>query len=287
MIEPIARVFGEIISFIYGIVPNFGIAIIILTILVKMITFPLNNKQIQSTKKMQLLQPEIKKIQQKYKDDKEKQNRAMQEFMKENNYNPLSGCLPLLVQFPILIGMFRLLRDVEMFIGDKIESFSPYLFPATEFIDLTSTPEVTMATFLSQVSIYYIFPIIAGLTTYMQSKMQTPAQASGESSQKMMLYMMPIMITVFSFTFPTGLVIYWIMNNVFSIGQHKLVLYLDDQKNIENEKIIGSDKDSKEFDKTAESKKNTDSQSKQSDKKVKTDTKPAVKAKAKRKKGKK
>jgi len=87
MIESIAQIFGEVIGFIYSYVPNFGLSIIILTLIVKLITFPLNNKQIQSTKNMQKLQPEIKKIQQKYKDDKQKQNEAMSKFMKENSKN--------------------------------------------------------------------------------------------------------------------------------------------------------------------------------------------------------
>lgn len=223
MIDAIAEIFGDIIAYIYGVVPNFGVAIIILTVLVKLVTFPLNNKQIQSSKKMQLLQPEMKKIQQKYKDNKEKQNQAMSEFMKEHNINPVAGCLPLLVQFPILIGIFRLLRDPQM-ITDRVgEAFSPYLFPAAELIDLLRVPNVTFDNFLSEISIYYIFPLIAGATTYIYSKMSTPS----EGSQKMMLYMMPAMITVFSFSFPVGLVIYWTMNNVFSIGQHKLIVRMD------------------------------------------------------------
>ncbi len=224
MIDAIAQFFGVVISYIYQYLPNFGIAIIIMTIMVKLVTFPLNNKQIQSAKRMQALQPEMKKIQQKYKDDKEKQNQAMSEFMKENNMNPLAGCLPLLVQFPILIGIFRLLREADQFLDMSV--INPFLFQKAELIDLLVVPEVNLSNFLSQISIYYIFPLIAGATTYLYSKMSM----STDSSQKMMLYMMPIMITVFSFSFPVGLVIYWIMNNVFSIGQHLLIVKLDNIK---------------------------------------------------------
>ncbi len=225
MIDAIAELFGTVITYIYGIIPNMGVAIIILTILIKLVTFPLNNKQIQSAKKMQALQPEMKKIQQKYKDDKEKQNKAVQEFMKEHNMNPLAGCLPLLVQFPILIGIFRLLREAELFLD--MEYINPYLFQGAEIIDLLAIPNVGFDNFLSQISIYYIFPLIAGATTYLYSKMSMPT----DSSQKMLLYMMPVMITVFSFGFPVGLVIYWIMNNVFSIGQHRFIVYMDEVKN--------------------------------------------------------
>jgi len=240
MIDAIAQFFGVVLSFIYEYIPNFGIAIIIMTILVKLVTFPLNNKQIQSAKRMQLMQPEMKKIQEKYKDDKEKQNKAMTEFMQENNINPLAGCLPLLVQFPILIGIFRLLREANAFLDmDKI---SPYLFPnaAVESlkINLLELPYVTgsegfsLEGILSQVGVLYLFPLIAGATTYLYSKMSTPA----EGSQKMMLYMMPAMITVFSFSFPIGLVIYWTMNNLFSIGQHLFISKMDrsNEKDKEN-----------------------------------------------------
>lgn len=226
MINAIAEVFSVMISYIYGIVPNFGAAIIILTLLVKIVTFPLNNKQIQSAKKMQELQPEMKKIQEKYKDDKEKQNKAVQEFMKENKMNPLAGCLPLILQFPILIGIFTLLREAETFIVPKIDGFSPYLFQSAEYIDLLAQPNISFDNVLNQISIYYLFPLLSGVTTYFYSKMSM----SADSSQKMMLYMMPVMITVFSFNFPAGLVIYWIMNNVFSIGQHGIMSYLDKVK---------------------------------------------------------
>ncbi len=224
MIDAIAEVFSQVITFIYSYVPNFGAAIIILTLIVKLITFPLNNKQIQTTKRMQKLQPEMKKIQQKYKDDKQKQNQAISEFMKENKMNPLAGCLPLLVQFPILIGIFRILREPDHFLN--MEEINRYLFQGAEFIDLMAVPNVGFDNFISQISIYYIFPLIAGGTTFLYSKMSMPT----DSSQKMMVYMMPAMITVFSFGFPVGLVIYWTMNNVFSIGQHKLINFLDSKK---------------------------------------------------------
>ncbi len=235
MIDAIAQFFGDLLTYIYGIVPNFGAAIIIMTIMVKLVTFPLNNKQIQSAKRMQQLQPEMKKIQAKYKDDKEKQNKAVTEFMKENNMNPLAGCLPLLVQFPILIGVFRLLREADLFLDMSL--INPYLFQASESINLLDLPFIvdpagfSFNSFLSSISILFIFPLIAGATTYLYSQMSM----SADSSQKMLLYMMPVMITVFSFSFPVGLVIYWIMNNIFSIGQHKLIVHLDTIKEVKTE----------------------------------------------------
>ncbi|MFO7929695.1 MAG: YidC/Oxa1 family membrane protein insertase [Candidatus Humimicrobiaceae bacterium] len=242
MIDAIAEVFSVIISFIYDYVPNFGAAIIIMTLMVKLVTFPLNNKQIKSAKRMQVLQPEMKKIQEKYKDDKEKQNRAVQEFMKENNMNPLAGCLPLLVQFPVLIGVFRLLREPNLFLN--MDVINPYLFQATEAINLLNTPMSTLSveTFFSEISVYYIFPLIAGATTFLYSKVSMPA----DSSQKMLLYMMPVMITVFSFNFPVGLVIYWIMNNIFSLGQHRIIVKIDQGKDELNKDVKIEEKTQKE-----------------------------------------
>ncbi len=241
MIDAIAEVFSVLISFIYGYLPNFGAAIIIMTLMVKLVTFPLNNKQIKSAKKMQVLQPEMKKIQQKYKDDKEKQNKAVQEFMKENNMNPLAGCLPLLVQFPVLIGVFRLLREPDLFLD--MEVINPYLFQQAEFINLLHMPISTLSveSFIADIGILYVFPLIAGATTYLYSKMSMPS----DSSQKMLMYMMPLMITVFSFQFPVGLVLYWVMNNIFSIGQHKLIVSMDQAKEELKEDIKVDSKEEK------------------------------------------
>ncbi len=241
MIDAIAEVFSVLISFIYGYFPNFGVAIIIMTLMVKLVTFPLNNKQIKSAKKMQALQPEMKKIQNKYKDDKEKQNKAVQEFMKENNMNPLAGCLPLLVQFPVLIGVFRLLREPDLFLDMDI--ISPYLFQQAELINLLDLPlsSFSFESFFEDFGILYLFPLIAGATTYIYSKMSMPA----DSSQKMLMYMMPLMITVFSFQFPVGLVIYWVMNNIFSIGQHKLIVSMDQAKEELKEDIKVDSKEGK------------------------------------------
>ncbi|MDZ4133319.1 MAG: YidC/Oxa1 family membrane protein insertase, partial [Dethiobacteria bacterium] len=139
------------------------------------------------------------------------------------------------VQFPILIGVFRLLREADVFLDMSL--INPYLFQASEFINLLDLPFIvdpagfSVNSFLSSISILFIFPLIAGATTYLYSQMSM----SADSSQKMLLYMMPVMITVFSFSFPVGMVIYWIMNNLFSIGQHKLIVHLDKIKEVKTE----------------------------------------------------
>lgn len=233
IITTIAAFFGNILSYIYMVIPNFGAAIIILTLGIKLLTFPLNNKQMESARRMQKLQPELKKIQQKYKDDKEKQNKAVTEFMQENKMNPLAGCLPLLVQFPVLIAIFRLLQDAEKFGVTDIPNFSEYLIPGFQLWGnlLAADP-------------YYIFPVLAGVTTFIYQK-----QSMSDPNQKMLLYMMPALITFMSFSFPAGLVLYWIMNNLFSMGQHYLVAYLgkmkEEQGTQQNEAEVETKKESR------------------------------------------
>ena len=218
MIDSIAGFFGVILNYIYLLIPNFGAAIVIFAVIIKAITFPLNQKQLQSSKRMQELNPEMKRIQEKYKNDKEKQNQAMMEFMQKNKINPMAGCLPLLVQLPILYGIFRLLRSTEMFLGGSINTF---LIPSLQFIDLSISPSSFQGDMTQQV-IYYIFPILSGVTTYLYQKI-----AITDPSQKMMLYMMPAMFVFFSFGFPAGLIIYWITNNLLTMGQHQLILKAD------------------------------------------------------------
>lgn len=211
MIDAIADFFGVVLNYIYfNIVPNYGLAIIILTLAIKAVTFPLNNKQIQSAKRMQELQPEIKKIQAKYKNDKERQNKEVMAFMQENKINPVAGCLPLLVQFPILIGIFRLLSDAEEF-GVVITEANKFLIPGLRAWGDLFVPDPL-----------YIFPILSGITTFVYQKLTMT-----DPNQKMMLYMMPALITFLSFKFPAGLVLYWTMNNLFSMGQHYLVVHVD------------------------------------------------------------
>lgn len=218
MINSIAQFFGTILNYIYLVVPNFGVAIVIFTVLIKLITFPLNQKQLQSSKRMQELNPEMKRIQEKYKNDKEKQNQAIMEFMQKNKINPMGGCLPLLVQLPIMYGIFRLLRETGEFLGASINTF---LIPSLKFIDLSMAPSAFQGDPFQQV-VFYLFPIISGLSTYLYQKIVIT-----DPSQKMMLYMMPVMFVFFSFGFPAGLIIYWIANNLLTMGQHQLIVNMD------------------------------------------------------------
>jgi len=181
--------------------PNYGLAIILLTVVIKLVLYPLTQKQMKSMLAMQQLQPKIKEIQEKWKnkDPKKAQEQIMQLY-KENNVNPAAGCLPLLVQMPILIALYRSLFTF------------PYVNEAhASFIWLQN---------LSDRDPYYILPVLAGVTTYLQSKLTTNAN---DPTQKMMLYTMPVFIGWISATVPAGLALYWATFNVASAVQQYFV----------------------------------------------------------------
>ncbi|NLX90239.1 MAG: membrane protein insertase YidC [Firmicutes bacterium] len=216
MINALAGYINIILTFFYELVNNYGLAIIMLTAVVNIITLPLTRKQLQASKKMQEIQPELKKIQEKYKHDKEKLNQVTMDFMRENKVNPLGGCLPLLIQFPILIAVFQLLREPEL-ITKTTTDFSPFFL----FWDLTKSDP------------YYVLPILAAVATFFQQLLVIT-----DPKQKMMLYIFPVIILVISVSFPAGLVLYWFTNSIFSIGNHLLMKKSNNQKvELSSEKI--------------------------------------------------
>lgn len=221
--------------FIYNVVPyhDLGIAIIILTIIIKVILLPLSKKSIESQKALSKLQPEIKKIQAKYKNDREKQARAMMEFYKQNKINPASGCLPLLIQLPILIALYRVfLTGLNSRVIVDLYSFMPQI----EHIN----PMFLGMIDLSQRNIP--LAVIAGGLQYIQTKMITPKVTKKTSGTKLdfssmmsqqMMYMMPIMTVIIALSFPAGLPLYWIVVTLFAIGQQYFIM----KKKNNNKKI--------------------------------------------------
>lgn len=182
-------------------VPNYGLAIVLLTLILKAVLYPLTQKQMKSMVTMQRLQPKVKEIQDKWKNkDPKKMQQMIMDLYKENNANPMAGCLPLLVQMPILIALYR-----------SLFAF-PYINEAhATFIWVTS---------LSSTDPYYLLPVLAGLTTYMQTKMTA---STTDPTQRIMLYMMPIFIAWISATVPAGLALYWVVFNILGIIQQYFV----------------------------------------------------------------
>ena len=221
--EVIYRPLFNGLIFLYNVIPghDFGIAIIVLTIVTRIILYPLNQKAIKSQKEMQVIQPKVKEIQQKYKDDKEKQGRALMELYKQHKINPASGCLPILVQLPILWGLFSVLRA-----GLNPEKLS-------QLYSFVAHPSVINNIFLgildlSQKSI--ILAILAGIAQFIQSKMITPQTSPASGSDfsslmsKQMLYFFPVITVFIAASLPAGLALYWVATTVFGIGQQYLVL---------------------------------------------------------------
>lgn len=176
-------------------VPSYGIAIILLTVAIKVALYPLTVKQVKSMKAMQELQPRMKEIQEKYKNNKEKLQKEMAALYKESGVNPLAGCLPLVVQMPFLIAIFFALKDF------------PYEPEHQRFLFLPN---------LGAEDPTYIMPALAAITTYIQSK-QT--MTDNTQQNKMMLIFMPLFIGYISLTFPGGLVLYWVVSNIIQIVQ--------------------------------------------------------------------
>ncbi len=186
-------------------VPNFGIAIILLTILVRIIFWPLTHKSTVGMKKMQELQPKLKAIQAEFKDNQQRLQQEIWALYKAEKVNPMSSCLPMLIQIPVFIALFNVLRSaVEL-------RYAPFLWIA----DL-SEPEGLLAAYLPFGGLN-LLPILMAVTTGLQSAF-TPSTGD-KSQQKMMMIFMPIMMLVMFYSFPSALSLYWFLSNLFSIAQ--------------------------------------------------------------------
>ncbi len=183
-------------------IPNYGLAIIIFTILIKIILYPLTQKQMVSMRKMQELQPKIKEVQKKHKNDAQKSQKEMMELYSKHGANPFSGCWPLLIQMPILLALFQSLRSF----------FDPVNHPS--YVDLTHANFLWISN-LGQPD-PYILPIIVGIATFAQQKVTT---TGNDQTQKMMLYVMPLFIAWISHSFPAGLALYWVMFSIVGAVQ--------------------------------------------------------------------
>lgn len=220
--ELISKPLGSLLFFIYNLVNNYAIAIILFTVIVKVLLLPLTLNQIKQTKEMQNIQPELKKLQDKYKNDKETLNVKMMELYKEHKINPLGGCLPLIIQMPILFGLFGALRNpVEyVFKGDQalasIATDAPFLW-----LENLVKPDVFM---VGNFGVPGILPIIAAVSTYLSmNTMNTANQADQPQAMKTMNLLLPLMILWWGKSFPAGLTLYWVISNLFQMAQQLLL----------------------------------------------------------------
>jgi YidC/Oxa1 family membrane protein insertase len=231
----------QVLVFLYGFTHNYGIAIILLTIIIRVLMYPLMQKQMTSMMETQRIQPLMKEIQTKYKNDKEKMNQELMRLYKEHNVNPMGGCLPLLIQMPILILFFQVLREFKYLdpVSDKVAGgflwIQNEILYQGEMVAGLAAPDKLFGSIAFSGTEYFIgiLPILVGATMYIQQKLTTPAlpDSSNNSSssnpaagtQKMMTTIMPLMIGFISFTLPSGLSLYWVTSTVFGIGQQILI----------------------------------------------------------------
>jgi len=204
-VAPLTRGFGWMLHAIYSIVPNYGIAIILLTILVRAVTAPLTVKQMRSMERMRLVQPRMKEIQEKHKDDRQRQSEEMMRLYRTEKVNPLGGCLPMILQLPVFIGLFYALRS----------SIHLRQAPFFGWIDDLSAPDELFVIPGIEIPVR-VLPLIMGATMFAQQKI-TPMQTPDPTQARMMLTIMPVMMTVLFYQFPSGLVLYWMMSNLLAI----------------------------------------------------------------------
>ncbi|GHB45378.1 membrane protein insertase YidC [Pseudovibrio japonicus] len=208
-----------VIDWLYSLVGNFGIAILLVTVIVKAIFFPLANKSYVSMSKMKLVQPKMTEIREKFKDDKQKQQQAMMELYKTEKINPLAGCLPMVIQIPVFFSLYKVLFvTIEMrhapFFGWIQDLSAP---DPTTIFNLFGLIPWDPPSFL----MIGIWPLIMGITMFLQMKMN-PAPA--EPAQQMIFNWMPVLFTFMLATFPAGLVIYWAWNNTLSVAQQGIIM---------------------------------------------------------------
>lgn len=204
------------LKFFYGFVGNYGLAIIILTVCIRILFLPLSQKSYKSMNQLKKLQPLMKKIKEQYKDDRRKMNEEMMNLYKTYKVNPAGGCLPMLVQIPVFIGLYQgLLHSIEL----RHAALISYL-PFTDMVWLAD---------LSAKDPYYITPIIMGISMFIQQKM-TPAP--GDPTQAKIMLLMPVIFTFLFLGFPAGLVVYWLVSNVLGIAQQWWMLRNSDKTDL-------------------------------------------------------
>ena len=204
-----------IMIFLHGLVPNYGVVVVLFAILIKLVTYPLMAKQLRSSKKMQEISPELNRIKTKYKNNPTLQQQKIAALFQQNKINPLAGCLPLLIQMPVLMAVFLVFRNTIEFRGESFLLWINDLSAADTLFYVGSIP-INILPFLMSISMYYTMK----MSTASQPAGGDPAQ---EATQQMMKYMFPGMMFFLFYSFPSGLNLYYFCFNLMQIAQQKII----------------------------------------------------------------
>ncbi len=238
-LDSLAKLFAAPLDWFYGLVHSYGLAIALITVAVMLILTPLNLKQTKSMLEMQLLQPQLKKLQQEHKGDRQMLNSEMMKLYQEHKVNPLASCLPLLAQMPVFIGMFRLLRGLTRYrdpdgtFAPKFVKKSSELFKALDNskemlswgLDLARTPISVMKESFGKGLIYALLVMVLGVLYWVQQRMIASRNVSptmSQGQQKLMQYL-PVAFAPIQLFFPTGLVIYYLFQTILRIAQAQYI----------------------------------------------------------------
>jgi len=239
MFDGVFDLFAETLNFFYERIPNYAIAIALLTLLVMVLTTPFTLKGTRSMIQMQRLQPEMRKLQLKYKDDRQQLNEELMAFYKENNLNPLGGCLPLLLQTPIFIILYRVIRGLT-YIPSGEETFHPKyldhssaLYRALEGssqmmafgVDLAESAAKALQDDFVTALPHVVLVVIVAISSYFQQKQIQGRNPNIEMppQQKMMMRLFPAMFVVIAFVSPSALVVYFVVSNLYRIGMQAYI----------------------------------------------------------------
>jgi YidC/Oxa1 family membrane protein insertase len=244
---------GAALAFLYSLVPNLGVAIVLLTVGVMVVLYPLTAKQFKSMMAMQRVQPEIKKLQAKYKGDRQKLNEEMMRFYQENHINPLSGCLPLLVQMPVFFLLYRVLRDpykhvpktgsfnqlynafcsgYQNFCGKTVTAAQgqqvglkkgAQALHAVKFLGMDLHKTATEVHGLATALPYFVLVGLVVVTGMLQTRQQTSRTPQASKQMGTVMKILPIFFGLISLQFPAGLVLYFFISNLCRVGQQEVV----------------------------------------------------------------
>ncbi len=201
----------HLLNFLYRYVHNYGVAIILVTVLIKLLFWPIAQKGMRSMKTMQKLQPKMAKLREKYADDRERLNQEMMQLYKTYKVNPLSGCLPMLLQIPVFFALYKvLLQTIEL-------RHAPFMLWIN---DLSAPDRLPIGVDIPYLGGLPVLTILMGASMYVQ-QMMTPA--TGDPTQQKVMKFLPLVFTFMFLNFASGLVLYWLVNNLLSIVQQYMI----------------------------------------------------------------